>query len=336
MNTVDNTLEDLLAAIRSAATQPDLEWAQPPEVLVGGFWAQMWRVRLAGAHGDLSGDLVVRVMPHSADGARETATQTHLANVGYPTPAVHLAAAPGTELDRAWMLMDFAPGKPLLAGLSGPAALLGLPRVAHQMPDQLARHAAMLHKIDAGPLRTDEDQIAALVRGIRDQCQTIDRSDLADVATWLGHHRPPVGSTVICHGDLHPFNVLTDPSGDTVLDWSSTRIADPAYDVAFAHLLLSQPPLTAPRLIKPMISVTGRVLARRLLRSYDRAADTPVDPAQMDWFTLIHALRMVTELNTWRAQDEVEQHSGHPFLSLEGPFIDQIISATGISVAAGM
>ncbi len=322
-------------AIRTTAAQPDLEWGQTPEVLTGGFWAQMWKVRLAGAHGDLDGDLVARVMPHSATAARETATQAHLASVGYPTPAVRLAAAPGPELDKAWMLMDLAPGKTLLAGLSGPAAILGLPRSARQMPDLLARHAATLHKVDAGPLRTDEDQIAAVVRGIRDQCQMIDRVDLADVATWLEHHRPPVGPTVVCHGDLHPFNVLTDPSGDTVLDWSSTRIADPAYDVAFTHLMLTNPPLTAPRLVEPMISATGRALARRLLRRYDSAADVPVDRSQLAWFTLLHALRMITELNTWRAQDEAAQHSGHPFISLEGPFIERIGRSTGISVAAG-
>ena len=75
----------------------------------------------------------------------------------------------------------------------------------------------------------------------------IDRPDLTTAA-----ERPPAGTdppsdaSVICHGDLHPFNILTHPDGDTVLDWSATRIAHPAYDIAFTHLLLATLPCTPP------------------------------------------------------------------------------------------
>lgn len=319
MDPDETTLEQLLRAIRRAAAAPSLAWARPPRRLSGGFWAQMWRIRLSDTSEGLEGELVARVMPNAEVAARETAVQAHLADHGYPTPHVRLAAGPGPDLDRAWMLMDLAPGKPLLAGLSGLSALIRLPRLARSLPDRLARHAATLHRIDPGPLRDQDLSATARLRRLHDQATGIGRDDLAASAEWLEANRPDFGGSVICHGDLHPFNILTDPGGDTVLDWSATQITDPAYDVAFTRLLLGHPPLGAPRPLEPVIAFAGRALAARFTRTYDDLAPRPVDEERLDWFTELHALRMLTEVAVWYAQDEVDLHRGHPFLTLQKP-----------------
>jgi len=81
----------------------------------------MYDVELAGAPFDLDGRLVARMMPEPATATFETAVQRHLTRFEFPVPAIRCAAGPSLDLDRAWSLMDFAPGQPLLAGLSGPA-----------------------------------------------------------------------------------------------------------------------------------------------------------------------------------------------------------------------
>ena len=310
------TTNRLLGAIRTAAGNSDVDWAEPPRPLSGGFWAQMWSIRLTGP-ASLTGELVARVMPDPAVAARETEVQTHLASTGYPTPPVRLAAPPGPDLDRAWMLMDYAPGAPLLSGLSGPSAIARLPRIARTLPDQLARHAAALHRVDPSPLSNHtDDAIDNLLQGLRQHTTDIDRPDLTRVADHLHRQRPPTSVQVICHGDLHPFNILTHRDGDTVLDWSAARVADPAYDAAFTRIVLGHPPLTAPTALQPIIAAVGRGLARRFTRTYNRHAHQPVDHDQLQWHTGLHALRIIAEVAAWRANDELDNRADHPFPTL--------------------
>ena len=258
-------------------------------------------------------------MPDAHVGERETLVQRYLADAGFNTPVVRLAGGPGAQLDKAWMIMDFADGKPMLDGLSGPSALIRLPHIARNMPDHLAAHAARLHEIDSiGLLRKlgVDDDVGELLDKLGNQVQALDHADLTIMAEWLGRHRPTRGRTVICHGDLHPFNVLRSPSGDTIIDWSASRIAAPEYDLAFTNLLLSHPPLAAPSLLRPVIGRAGKALGRRFLASYAKEARTAVDSDRLDWFTMLHSLRMLTELATWEAQDELGDHPGHPFITL--------------------
>jgi aminoglycoside phosphotransferase (APT) family kinase protein len=219
---------------------------------------------------------------------------------GYPTPRVRLFGGPGPDLDRSWMVMDLAPGRPLLADLSGVRAVVGLPRLARALPDRLTYHAAALHRVDPTAVRLDRGVDETLAR-LADQTSAIDRPDLASIAEWLHQHKPVAGRVAVCHGDLHPFNILTDPSGDTVPDWSSAHLA-------------------------------GRVLARRFSGAYDKAADQPVDPAKLSWFTHFHALRVLTEVATWFAADEADDHGSHPFRSMTKTLSESLSQATKITV----
>ena len=80
----------LLAALRKQTQRPALDFAAPPAPLGGGFWALLYTFRLAQAPPELSGELVLRVMPASDEEARrEAAAQAAVVDAGFPAPRVH-------------------------------------------------------------------------------------------------------------------------------------------------------------------------------------------------------------------------------------------------------
>jgi aminoglycoside phosphotransferase (APT) family kinase protein len=72
---------------------------------------------------------------------------------------------------------------------------------------------------------------------------------------------------VVCHGDLHPFNLLVEGDHLTVLDWTPALLAPPARDVGFTSLLLQEPPLIVPAAVRRIVRRVGGSLARRSVRS---------------------------------------------------------------------
>ena len=87
---------------------------------------------------------------------------------------------------------------------------------------------------------------------------------------------------MVCHGDLHPLNLLAVGTNVTaVIDWTGARLADPAYDVACTAVLLAQAPLAAPAVVQPALRAVGRSLARRFVKQYRRheAISTPTSSA---------------------------------------------------------
>ena len=63
----------LLEALRAGTGRPDLRYAAPPRRLTGGYWAEMFVVRLSGASAELGGDLVARISPVAATASRDAA-----------------------------------------------------------------------------------------------------------------------------------------------------------------------------------------------------------------------------------------------------------------------
>ena len=69
---------------------------------------------------------MLRLAPDTDLSVRETVVQAGVAGQGYPTPNFH-ASDDAHDEHRAWSVMDFAAGQPLLAGLNGLHALASLP-----------------------------------------------------------------------------------------------------------------------------------------------------------------------------------------------------------------
>jgi aminoglycoside phosphotransferase (APT) family kinase protein len=69
---------------------------------------------------------------------------------------------------------------------------------------------------------------------IRRAAATID----AELAGALEALPPPAGRPALCHGDLHPSNVLMSSAGPIVVDWFDASSGDHVADIARSSLLL--------------------------------------------------------------------------------------------------
>ncbi len=315
-------LTEVLDALRKLDA-PHLTLASPPQPLTGGFWAEMWTLTLDNRGPRLPEQVVLRLSPDPQLAAWETAVQRIAADMQYPTPAI-IAFSHPTDTTRFWSVMQHASGQPLLAGLSGIRALTKLPQLARQLPDQLASVMAQLHALDptaieqeVREIRGGRDSIDGLLEHYANTAERIGNAPIADAVDHLVATRPPTEQRVICHGDLHPFNVVQHNGELTVLDWTAAQIADPAYDVAFTALLLSNPPLTAPRAVRPIIQTAARALSTRFIRSYNTASRVAIDDRQLQWHSALQSIRVLIDVAQWRAAGTIDHHAGHPWLTME-------------------
>jgi Phosphotransferase enzyme family len=179
------------------------------------------------------------------------------------------------------------------------------------------RTAAVL--LEAGHRVLGVDSSPTMVRQhhlerVATQATAIGRHDLARTADQLAataHH-----TRVICHGDLHPFNLLVDGDQWTLIDWSTAVVADPHYDLAFTTLMLANPPLDGPAPVRAATRAIGTRIADRFLRSYERSTGYGVDPERLEWGRRAHSVRALVEIATWEANHTIEAHRGHPWLTM--------------------
>jgi len=337
--TVDTGIaERLIGVLRSAAGTPGLEYERRPEPMRGGFWAELFSFSLANPPASWPAELVARLMPDPGSARKETIVQRAVAAAGFPTPLVRAAGGPDSGLGRAFMVMDRAPGGPALAGLDGlsPAAV---PRLLREIPDLLATSMVRLHALDPGLVRGELKQLREVPVTVPDLLGALGRfagefgrTDLVDAARWLTAHPPGPAPDVICHGDLHPFNLLADGDRVTVLDWSTALLAPRAHDVGFTSLQLSEPALRVPGWQRPLVRILGRVLARRFIRDYQRQAAVTVGPGELRWHQAVVCLRALTEVASWVHLGVDETHAGHPWLVSGPAFARRLRSLTGVQV----
>jgi len=333
-----DTADRLIGVLRIAAGRPDLRYARPPEPLPGGFWADLLSFSLMDPPERWPAELVARLMPDPRSARKETIVQRAVAAAGYPTPLVRASGGPDDGLGRAFIVMDRAPGKPGISGLDGgltPVAVRGI----LQVPELLATAMAQLHALDPDLVRGELElvreapvTVPALLARLTLLAGESGRTDLAAAASWLADHPPRPAADVICHGDLHPFNLLADGGRVTVLDWSNALLAPRAYDVGYTMLLLSEPPMRVPGWQRPLLRRFGRMLARRFFRGYRRQAATAPEPGELRWYQAVVALRALVEVAGWVHAGTVSAHPGHPWLTSGPAFARRLTALTGIAV----
>jgi aminoglycoside phosphotransferase (APT) family kinase protein len=336
----DDLADRLLCVLRAQTGVPNVEYAEPPVRLTGGFWAELVAFRLRNAPSGWEGPLVARVMPEPATARKETVIQSAAADAGVPTPRVRGAGAPEDGLGRAYMVMDRADGVPLLAGLDSAAGLLAAPRRLWKMPDLLAHAMATLHAVDPDPVRDQLSDVDGAARTVSEMLEHLQawttltrRDDLVDAGRWLIEHPVNAGAQVVCHGDLHPFNVLIDSHGQvTMLDWSTSVLAPRALDVAFTSLLLSSPPIVVPAPVRPAVRSAGRGLARRFRNRYRFYSGETIDRASLAWFQALVCLRALAEAASWEHDGVLDSRAGHPWLLLGPRFAAYLGAVTGLPV----
>jgi aminoglycoside phosphotransferase (APT) family kinase protein len=306
--------------------------------LTGGQWATMAHLRLAGQPDDVPDDVVLRVAPDAAMGAKELAVQAAANDAGIVTPRVHLTGEAGGPLVGAWSAMDLALGEPLIAGLDGAAAIRRLPSLLRQLPRRLADTMATIHRIDPRPVTERVRVVAPSVALSVDELWAHLRAGsaaLADVELTgalerLHDTQPSQHGGVLCHGDLHPLNLLIDDTTVTVLDWTGAVVAPPAYDVAFTWLLVRHPPLVAPAALRPAIGAGAAVLARRFVQSYHEAAPA-ADLGEIDWYAGFHAARVLIDLARWQ-RDGDPRAERHPWRLVAGGAAKALRRASGVRI----
>jgi aminoglycoside phosphotransferase (APT) family kinase protein len=294
----------------------------------------MYRLDLSGQPTDVPARVVLRIAPHETMGAKEVAVQRSVAGQGFATPRIHLHGPADHGLDGAWSIMDFVPGRSPLGGLDGLGALRQAPTLLRELPRLLAAAMAALHDLDPEPTTAAVREMAptvswnvgALLEHFAAAADALARPDLRAAVEALAATQPPEERTVICHGDLHPFNLLVDATRTTVIDWTGALRADPAYDVAFTALLLANPPLDGPRLLSAAIAPLGRVLARRFTSEYQRLAPG-TDLHTLAWYQGLHGARLLIEVAARRPTEPT-----HPFSSLHEVARAAITTATQTEV----
>jgi len=338
----DELADRLLCVLRATTGVSTLAYRAAPRRLTGGFWAELLAFSLEHAPPGLEGELVARVMPDPLLAAKETAIQSAVADAGVPTPRVLAFDGPDTGLGRAFMVMDHADGLPLLAGLDDARGLVGAPRRLWRMPDVLASVMAELHTVDPEPIRNRLASVEGVATTgpemldyLRSSSVRVGRSDLAQAAQWLLDHPCAAAPDVVCHGDLHPFNVLSDRSGQiTLLDWSAAVLAPPAYDVAFTSFMLAGAPIDVPRSLRGLVRAVGRRLAARFIRRYSHHSEVTIDPAAIEWYRAVVALRALVEIAGWAHDDVADARAEHPWLLSRDAFAAQLHAVSGVTVAA--
>jgi aminoglycoside phosphotransferase (APT) family kinase protein len=330
------TTRQIESALRTG--WPNALLSDEPQPITGGEWAKLFRLRVSGQPDGVPSDLVLRIAPQAEMAAKEQAVQLAAGRAGVSTPPIHLAGPAVGPLGCAWSVMEVAPGRPLLADLDAAGAVARLPAILRRLPGQLADTMATIHRVDPDPVVDAARAAAPTVALTLDElwphlasgAGTVERPDLARAVDRLAAIRPVMTEAVLCHGDLHPLNLLADGDRITVLDWTGAVIAPPAFDVAFTALLLRHPPLVAPPALRPVVGTGAAVLARRFTRRYTRV--NPIaDLADLDWFTALHAVRILAEQTRWaRVGDRRAEH--HPWHLMAPAAARALARVTGIAV----
>ena len=215
----------------------------------GGFWAELFVVLAGESAGRLAGRAGRPADARPRLGAQGDDRAARGGRRGLPDAAGAGGRAARTTAS-AWRSWSWTgpPGGPALSGLDDGLSPAAVPRLLRQVPDLLATSMARLHALDPDLVRGELEQVRdvpvtvpGLLAALARFAGEFGRTDLVDAARWLADHPPGPAPDVICHGDLHPFNLLADGDRVTVLDWSTALLAPRAHDAGFTSLLLSEP-----------------------------------------------------------------------------------------------
>jgi aminoglycoside phosphotransferase (APT) family kinase protein len=327
----------LLAALRKKTQTPGLDFAVPPAPLGGGYWALLYTFRLAQAPPELSGELVLRVMPASDEEARREATaQAAVLAAGFPAARVHLCGGRHDGLGFPFIVMARVEGGTLRAGLSW-REKLSLSRLPVLLADTLAH----LHTVDAKPFEEALAKVGwppqsvgleASLAALAERAAPLGSDGFAAGVAWLNARRPAPGPRVVCHGDFHPLNLMiADGRVSGLLDWSHVLLADPEYDIAYCAQLLAWWPLAVPSrgLLKHAL---GRPAAWQFIRAYRHRR--PIDAGRYRWYEALHALRLLIRVARARTGITLPPLSPrHPWERVQRDAADAFAKLTGLRVA---
>lgn len=288
----------------------DLAYAVKPARVGGGLSdTSIFGFSLHGV--GFAGPLILRLGQPTADPARfvlEYAVQNALAAMGFPAPEVHVIEKDKAALGGPFLIMRRLAGRPLAheverlneAGspLGKLRGLLGLPLLFGEITARWVEVQLQLHGLPVEPVlnaveHAGLNQRILTFEGQRERLAgAIESAGLAALTPgldWLEANNPgPPQRTVICHGDFHPLNIMTDAGRVTgVIDWANVVVAAPEMDVGSAIATIATVPFKVPPQLRPLLrGVIGSALWT-YLRAYRRRQ--PIDDYALRYFQVFRA-----------------------------------------------
>ena len=87
-------------------------------------------------------------------------------------------------------------------------------------------------------------------------------------------------------------------------------------------------------LLRPLVRLAGRELARRFVRGYQRQTGTTIEPGELRWHQAVGCLRALVEAAGFVHEGVADQRAGHPWLLSGSAFARRLTATTGIPVSA--
>ena len=299
----DSALLDLL---RVRLVRPDLEYSEPPTPLGGGFSNEILRFGLADPPAGFEHSLVLRRSQDDEESEREATIQDRVTRSGFDAPPVLLHGSAAAGLGRPFILTPLVSGR-TFDSLVRPTTAVGAFR---RIGRQLAGVMGALHAVPTAPIVDALEQVGwpasrldslGVLTEVDALAHELDAPDLVHARTWLRDHQPIFDRSVVCHGDLHPFNLLFEHGQVVaVLDWELARVADPAFDVARTVMLLRMAPYPMPRAARRVIRRLAARLAVSFVAGYRKIR--PLDDGSLRWHEALHCLRTLTIVRVGVAQ----------------------------------
>ncbi len=272
---------------------PELAWAKPPKFEAQSSSAEILRVSFDGSE-NLKGEYAMRILIDDRAWARSVAAHRHAHAHGVATTRVVLAGPASPVYDRAWLLVEWAPGAQAIDESTPWRYVVSALRRGRAAAATLAGLAWSLHQIPPGPA---EDFADLQVPGAALSWLLLYAAQLGDVdlqreVEKLGASRPPRQRTVLCHGSLCAETVIVDGGRATIVDWIYAHNDDPLSDVSTTALLLTHPPVPRGSWLAPLARAIARRISRGFLARYAAASGSPIDADRFAWFERVNSARM--------------------------------------------
>jgi aminoglycoside phosphotransferase (APT) family kinase protein len=175
----------------------------------------------------LGGDRVAKLFYPQFSGteaAAEARAAELVSKAGLPVPQFYEAFSLG---DRKGIIFERLDGETMLSkSIRRPTQLPALAR-------QLATLQQTLHDFDVLELSPYSDYLRQSISSAH-SLSNHERNQLQERLDKLSGPE-----TAVCHGDLHPDNIMLTARGPVVIDWLTAHRGDPAADVARTLLTLS-------------------------------------------------------------------------------------------------
>ena len=298
------------SAIRAALTEclcgllGAVEVVEGPDRYGAGLDTYVYAIRLRGElPPEWAAPLVLRVYPQAAQAGkaqREAAAQTFAADHGIAAPRPLLVEMSWEPYGLPFMIMERAPGSPLMERFKNPLAIGRTIRA-------MAALQARLHSLptDGCPLPYDGPLVDRWLAPTKEQVKRFRPRGLDGPLRWLEEHAQIVREEepVLVHNDFHPLNLVADGDRLTLLDWSDATLGDRHCDVARTLALFwLAPPLESNAVTRMVLTVLRRFIVPAYARAYRK--HLPLDKRRLRYWQALHAFKAWAQIAVMRQEGE--------------------------------